>query len=75
MRKRESPVQWGLRVKSTLQYLLSRNEIAYTIVSACLQDLVKANLTNHIILIIVLKSIKTIWQSAFVAGNHFKLMK
>jgi hypothetical protein len=26
MRKGESPVQWGLRVKSTLQYLLSRNE-------------------------------------------------
>jgi hypothetical protein len=26
MRKGESSVQWGLRVKSTLQYLLSRNE-------------------------------------------------
>ena len=26
MRKGESPVQWGLRVKNTLQYLLSRNE-------------------------------------------------
>ena len=26
MRKGESPVQWGLRVKSTLQYLLSRNK-------------------------------------------------
>src|SRR5580704_4634245 len=40
----ESPAQWKLRVKYTLHIYYHEMNIAYTIVSACLQDLAQASL-------------------------------